>query len=1052
MTPELTLSFHKSFDGYLAKINIPDSTVVKNHKSTTMNPKMIIILDRSGSMGQNVKRLVNIILPKVIHNLGYTDDDKITLITFDTTSEIYEMNISQMKSCNIASRGRTMFKPALQLLNKYLTTFNHNTLRILTISDGMMHDIDHVIKYASSISSDFASNRQINSQAVRYFTSSSQPDTRGLASILQFGNIQCNKLLDLQTSHNDHNPAVNMMSQLFSDDGLAYNIKLTTDNNILSTDPWKTPTNELNLAIGHNLIWFKEIPTKIDIVGINATVKSDISDNINSTNITNIIEHRFNYYLDRIRILKVLNTDESKEEVNEILNYFEKFQTHLNTIDMTQDEKYTPDLTFRFNNLKRNIQQRRKSLYMKLQQLANDDIVSQLNSAQQADYLRGVELSKNTKGLARRAMKTGFDLTEIIHKEVNDMVSHIDELKDIDDTNHKKSFYSMETTLEGINTVCKLATDNILSDTVVTDIIQLINIIGIGCYHVIGDYPDAMAYRVHDLFPGTYISVSDITVVQTFDKHNKLSPPGHPDKEIVSVVPLFDDERIHRFLLNYAPTLLNLSAGVGMRRVLADVPSTHMYTQCAGLWKAIDMVATDRSELLIETIKELTQDYNIAVGTYFDHNEKFLCDQPGKTSYFINNNGLTNTLNLIYRQVTKDNTQNMARIMRALYCYEFYQTIKKLINKADDKKTYIIEQLTSLLQLDYQKYGTKVGELFTETPSPSHDTTYIANTSVLESIIYNFKYFKNCFMVPVIFTALMQEDYVTTIKQLPEITNEYMAQQLELNYTFDQFLLYSAVESIIYHTKQLRVSDKSEQKMNLPDIGYQEEAEKLITTFIHNLYQKSYNSNLRTKTGQEYQIAIEKLVEVATEGDIDAFSDVLQNGYTYRGRFAQIVNTGNQGFMELQQSLLNIEKEVPERFQKITMFIMGKDTSTDFKWNGGNALRVNLQPYENVFKHFHKDELWDKLYGVYKMSVKHIYRGAKEMANRHSHHNEKPSYWALGFKTTKDMHNKISTPEWDNYAQIHNECCGFASTSLYQRKKLARRQKHQTNASSYQYY
>ena len=1070
MNPELKFTFHKSFDGYLAKLDIPESVIKKSQAS---QPDFVLLLDRSGSMGQNVNRIITKILPKTLEKLGYKQTDTVHIILYDypdketTITQYYyysnidrgaeyeQFQLKELLTSNITARGCTNLGPGLRLLPKVFSNLS-DKVRLLHISDGQIQDMDDAVKCSEQIHKIITNGRQINSQAIRYMTGG-QPDTRGLSSTLKFGNTVSSKLLDVPYVSDEigFNNAADKIFQQFDSDGLSYKIELKTDSEYIMTNPWEKPVSYTTLSIGQNTLWFKEMPKTIGISGVDAVLKPEAADNVNLSNVTNIIDDRLNYYVDRIRILKIVNTDDSKAEISNILTYFEQFQNYLNTLEIVENPEYTPDLKFRFNSIKRNIEQRRKSLFMKLQQLANDDIVSQLNSAQQADYLRGVDLSKNSKGLAKRAMKTGFDLTNVIHNEIKAIHQHIKELDSIDDSEHLKSFYSVETTLEGLKTLSQLVEDNLLDETSVSDIIQLTNIVGIGCHHPIGDYPDAMAFRVHDIFPGVYISVSDITVYQTMAANTKLKVPGQPDKEINNVIPVFDDERIHKFMLKYCPMLLNVTAGVGMRRVLADVPSTHMYSICAGLWKTIDMFTDNRSELMMKTIKLLADTYNIDAGGYFDHNEEFLVDQNTRKSYFINNNGLTNMLNLIHRQYKKKNTNNMPKIIRAIYCYEFYQTIKKAITKADLPQDYINETLTNLLGLDYEKYGTKVGDLFTETPKPNHDTTVNVNTEVLNNIIYNFQYFKNLYMVPLVFEALEAEgNYLENMKNIPKASDQLLLKQIDVPYDLEQFLVYSVVESMIYNTKQKRVSDKSKKQMNLPDIGYTKEAKNMLKGFIVDNYQKSYNASLRDKTGKEYEVTLQEMNKKLEECNIQEFIEIMKKGFTYKTRSCQIVNTSSQGFNELGQMLLDTDKNIPNRFQKIWVYILAKtpDNEKEIVWNGGNAIRVDLRPYQYVFEHFNQRELWETLNNEYNNSVKHVYRGGKEKANRHGHHNQKPSYWALGFDTVKDMKSKVSEEEYLNYVEIHHECCGFNPVSLYQRKKMARKKRAESGSKTLNYY
>lgn len=55
----------------------------------------------------------------------------------------------------------------------------------------------------------------------------------------------------------------------------------------------------------------------------------------------------------------------------------------------------------------------------------------------------------------------------------------------------------------------------------------------------------------------------------------KLKHP-YSDKEIINVIPTFDDERIHKFIRKYAPSLLEYICSIGMRRIISDVPNTYV--------------------------------------------------------------------------------------------------------------------------------------------------------------------------------------------------------------------------------------------------------------------------------------------------------------------------------------------------------------------------------------------------------------------------------------------------------------------------------------------
>lgn len=148
-----------------------------------------------------------------------------------------------------------------------------------------------------------------------------------------------------------------------------------------------------------------------------------------------------------------------------------------------------------------------RSVAINMSELANDDKVSQLNSAQQADYLRSTSASTNSRSVAKRAIGQGLNFNEIAHKEVREMKKHLQEISDIDDSGHYVSFYSQETNLQGIKTVCDLIdNDNSLEQMSAVEILQLLNIVGIPSRGPVGDFPDPKTYHLTEIMLGSFVS------------------------------------------------------------------------------------------------------------------------------------------------------------------------------------------------------------------------------------------------------------------------------------------------------------------------------------------------------------------------------------------------------------------------------------------------------------------------------------------------------------------------------------------------------------------
>jgi len=200
--------------------------------------------------------------------------------------------------------------------------------------------------------------------------------------------------------------------------------------------------------------------------------------------------------------------------------------------------------------------------------------------------------------------------------------NNFDEIKNINYKNHAVSFYSQATTIEGLKLLIELSDDPEFKNFTADEILQLTNIVGIACNGSIGDFPDPSTWRMNEIYYGCHISVADIITSfhQSSDSEFKLKAPGY-DKEITNAIPVFDDPKIGVFLKKYAPSILEYSSSIGMRRIIADVPMTFGYTIIAGIRRMIYDLNKNKSTVHLDTFKQLVSTAASFVGKYYDHVE-----------------------------------------------------------------------------------------------------------------------------------------------------------------------------------------------------------------------------------------------------------------------------------------------------------------------------------------------------------------------------------------------------------------------------------------------
>lgn len=376
--------------------------VQQTPKQDTSLLETVIILDKSGSMGDQARRLTNEIIPSFLSKLSYNEKQVIHFITFDSVSNLYSKRIEEMKSLTISGNGGTTMAPAVGICQQIFGTFVNDygkPIRLLTISDGEIGDMNETEKAAETFVKFLAKHDfTISSQAVRLFTSSSQPDTRGIASLLQVNNTTTSHLLDISSSESNESIA-EKIADLFRGDNLANSINLTTKNKIVIKFPWEPTNTSSNLALtpGDNLFWLKAVPSnEIKISGKSIEVALEIP--LTMLKFQELMKEMLDYIVDQMKILKVIGTEATEKKVQNMLEYFEK------TEDNLIKKSNFPSL-------------HQKKISKVLALIADDKNIKNLDQAQMAEYLRKAGFTAEEPTWVEKLFNYGIDIDEIFKNQ-----------------------------------------------------------------------------------------------------------------------------------------------------------------------------------------------------------------------------------------------------------------------------------------------------------------------------------------------------------------------------------------------------------------------------------------------------------------------------------------------------------------------------------------------------------------------------------------------------------------------------------------------------------
>lgn len=1008
------MHLYRAGKSYIGQLIVDEDMV---HDVNLAPPQRIVIMDHSYSMGQWSGTMLHSVFPQVLSLLGAHPDEHLLVILFNDKASSHHMKVGELQKFEPGRQGQTKMHGVFQELQAQLDR-NNPRVQIIALSDGDVHDQAQTVTAAASAADALKCGFEIDARAVRLFTSDhAQPDTRALASVLQLNTHTAATLVDLRTSL-ALDAMAESMAGMFNESGCR-GATLQTDHAVLQLQPWGQPAHQMSVRAGRNTFWLTAHPEWLTLNGEPIEIIEEAP--MNQDTMNDILADRLDFFLSQLRVLKVIDTDQAKEQIARIVEYFQNLEASLAPPAELSKFLEGGTLSNRANYLRKTLQRRLKSVTTMMESIAKDDKVRSLNQAQQADYLRQMGTSKNSRALARRAQTAGMDFDCTLRNEILQMKKHLHELSDVDSSNHSVSFYSQASTLEGILEVCKMADDpEVFEGLLAVDLLRLFNVVGVPCVGPISEFPDPMTYRLEQLMAGNFVSVADLSVVELMG--SKLKMPG-TGVEIVNAVPYFEDLEIQRFLQRHAPCALEYICSIGMRRVLAEVPCTFPYTLVACVWKLIQQLDMDKSEVNIELLCRMMPSYHYSCDGRFEYLRPMLhTDEDPEKSYFIGYNGITNMIAPFWCLAEDGVSKYTPRILRALYTFEAFQVMRRL-NKQKDPK-FQTEQLDRLLGVDFAAHGTPLPEMFSR-PQPVHSQTVQVDREFLAELWKAMSHTKYATIILPLFLAIRKNDPVNNVRAIPEISNKTMAQALDLDYPLEEFMMYNIVEGFLYQSKQSRV-DKETNKMLRPDLGKRSVGQEMCHEYILARYREEYEARLKLMAGEEKKLLLNQLIKELLQTDcMETFCHLLSEGIQKGEMSLKIANFTAYGCSELHDALMNMDTVVVKRPEKLQVFYTGEDADNKPVWNGGNMYRTATGPLQKLLVNIGEEATWLQIQKRYKEKVSHVYRG-KCSCNRHGHSNGKPSYFAFGHDSLTSFIGAISQEAWAEYQQEHCRCCGVA--------------------------
>lgn len=1067
---------------YLTITDVPESLMLGSKNLKKSRPKVIMILDRSGSMGRHSHNIATQAFPGSLIELGYLPSDVIHLITFDTVTECSHLRVDKLPSINAHSRGSTNMSPVMDKLKKIFASDPTGDYNIVVISDGGVWDKDLAIRNARIIASQIGNRASaINAVLIRFGAAG---DTQAIASIGQFANQGNVPVIDIHQPSRPSDDAVALVNLKMA---IVDGFKNSTGSSIPLTGasfirvPGQQSLNSVNISVGQSYSVLVDPTSNLNNIRLG-------NHNLNITEVsqTDITENDFSTLISFVenQLKMWIIVGDRTNDIQKVVSFMSRLNDLLTRIkNTTQDNiEISNRSRDRAKALTKLIKSQTKTGIQRILEMGNQSNVARLNnmnSTQQANFLRGNldVTSKSARNLARRVFKNAngqeIDLNEMANNglkslrnqlnmnesqsisesfnrmQIDPFPMQIDPSNPSPDDPKIRSFFSLDTTTDSINAGLELPIGAVTADQVVT----IVGGLGIAFRAHRGNYVDPWNFRILELYMGdtNYLLESDIWSVFQ-DNGRFLECPGRPhgNNQITGVLALRSQGSIPR-------PLAEIHASISMRGMIAPIPGDRLAMNAAAiLWIAHSIGPSKPTELHLRTLKEIIFNIRPALLLLDETSDGLSQDVPrAYMSGDRNFNFLKGFLTLCVRPDMKNFT-NKTTVWRALFEFLSYHVVRRYVrNKVGNynenhpnahisEDYFRIPIINRILSITNDEIATNPNR----TPlSPVFETEMEGdNLKHYDQFDYNNalnEFSKNDLLKDILGDINEIISCFRMVVNLQRPNNNYnynwQVPSIDSILGVENFKTYSLALAIqlLQCKGQSDIIDTNTRTMITPSLHTNAAATEFLQSVVRTAYAADYSERLDIKRAKEANLRLIKLInDLCTTDNIQEFIRMLNEGILNRQAkgwdyFTDTTGTIIQG---LSTRIIDLnDTSIKMRWQKtwiITLSRYGNDNN--IIWCNGNVWRPPKIIWDTIEKiMFIQDDTgrtFKQMRKIFKKFACHKYRS--NMLNRHNHGNYFPSYWALsGGKCHQlDDWKKIADPtEYEDYVRKHraNGCCGL---------------------------
>lgn len=466
-------------------------------------------------------------------------------------------------------------------------------------------------------------------------------------------------------------------------------------------------------------------------------------------------------------------------------------------------------------------------------------------------------------------------------------------------------FSSQATTLEDIYN----DPVTILEHLTMENILQILNVVSVGCFSKIANYPDASICRVYSL---TYISITNVIQLNINAR----------DLTINNAIAIFDSIEIGNYLNKYADTILKISGSIGRRKIITNVLMNFAYTIIAGIRRMTHDLNKNKCSLHVIVFQKLVKTAESFIGNYFDKIEQILTTEkdPRFMFYLGPTCGISKLIVPIinFYKSGNGNKEQVAAFLRSIYSYEVY----KNITTQNKKKV-----LHTLFRIN-----------------PNFEITKDINYDYLETLMNPINYLS--VIIP-LFAMLIESIYKypqTNIQDLPAIDDCQKRDRFGINYSLKEFYLFNLFHALKYGRNRFQ-----SKNMKIIDTEHRDLLIEEIKIYVWREYQKIYQTSplkcCDRGNPNEYtdvRKIVAKLICSFSEEELTLLIQQVTKSYS-----ARLVK---YFLKQLKINLLNRYTFIRFRVELIYIYLRGINSKGEQLINNGNGQNVkHIYKFKNLF-------------------------------------------------------------------------------------------------------